>query len=75
VNKIVVPICVTVDPKPGEPDPAIRLRQWLKLGLRAFGIRATWAPATGRNSPTVLAEKSLTAMTHSEPNQEGKPNE
>ncbi len=45
MNRITAPITVTVDPKPGEPDPAIRLRQWLKLGLRAFGIRVEWTPA------------------------------
>lgn len=49
---------VVVQPgKPGEPDPGIRLRQWLKLGLRAFGIRAEWAPTdpaenSGAERPT-----------------------
>lgn len=33
---------ITVEPlpaRPGEPEPAIRLRQWLKLALRAFKLR------------------------------------
>lgn len=39
-------LTVTVpDAKAGEPPPELRLRQWLKLGLRAFGIRAAWAPS------------------------------
>lgn len=32
--------------KPGEPPAAIRLRQLLKLALRGFRFRASWAPAT-----------------------------
>ena len=37
---------LAVDPlpaKPGEPPPAIRLRAWLKLGRRVFGLRVRWA--------------------------------
>jgi hypothetical protein len=55
---IVTTFTVTVQPsKPGEPHPAMRLKQWLKLGLRGFGIRAAWglpeAIAGGQESPRI----------------------
>jgi hypothetical protein len=61
VNRITAPILVTVDAKPGEPDPAVRLKRWLKIGLRTFGIRAEWAPAeTAKNDigiPTSIKQE------------------
>jgi hypothetical protein len=32
--------------KGAEPPAAVRLRQWLKLGLRGFGVRVEWGDAT-----------------------------
>ena len=54
---LVAPLMVHALPcKPGEPPPEIRLRQWLKLGLRAFGIRAEWAPSPGGPTLNPIAD-------------------
>ena len=42
---ITLPLLVSAKHEPNQPPPAIRLRRWLKIGLRSFGIQAKWAPA------------------------------
>ena len=46
---LTVPLIVTAREIPGQPPPAVRVRRWLKIGLRTFGIRVEWAPAAPAN--------------------------
>jgi len=45
VNENIVIQIIPERTKPGDPPPEIRLRRWLKDGLRRYGLRASWGPS------------------------------
>jgi hypothetical protein len=51
--RVIVPVA------PNQPPPSVRLRRWLKEGLRVFGVRVEWAPA-----PQTTATPSVPRETH-----------
>lgn len=52
-----IPVTLHVAPsKPGEAPEATRLKRWLKVGIRSFGVKVTWLDAV--DVPTMNANTS-----------------
>jgi hypothetical protein len=45
---LVLPIIATAQDEAGQPPAAIRMRRWLKAGLRLYGVRVAWQPCSKR---------------------------